>query len=816
MGGVYLSRAHFCVRFYGSTINHGADILNASIGWCPGTTQMDVIDKAFDYYARTENRMVVVAAGNNDPNCPFDYVNSPAKGWNVLSVGAYDDHNDANWSNDTMAGFSEWVNPASIHNDHEKPEIVAPGVAIESIGADGNLAATAVTSGTSFSAPQVAGLAALLIHRNASLRAWPEAGRAIIMASAVHNIDGPSNIPSGQDLKDGAGGIDAALADTVAANGTTDFSNTTPCSGPCWWGLSINSSNFPVGSYLYRSFKASRGEHIRTAISWWSNADCASESNCNYDRLDTDLNLAVYAPDGSLVSGGYSASWDNNYELVDFTAPQTGQYSIGVYKASANETSNYVGVAWVKDGTYLPDLANQYNGNGRVSELYLQNEGSLARNVTVSYINPDGSIPSYASDTCYLTPNQTCRILVSDSNRIPNGGIRSAIVNGGEDVSVAVANQRLSSPYSNGAYTGVQNGLTSGTYYVPTVLRNRSGASGVANTEFAVQNVGLVPMTIQIQLIAWPGTQLLNFTKTSPTIAAGATYRYYLVNESPNNVPDQWYGSAIVTAGGPIAVLSNMVAGSNIIQTINAFQSGNVGPVWMVTQFTSRLANGLSTVLSVQNVSGSTIDANGIQLYCTKDPASPDPATFTVYNGSTLVPNNGGYSFNPVVDITNFPTAWYGSCKVTATANVVVYVQMRFVGGTGNPEDAAAYDAVLASGVGRVIVFPRIRRQPNGTTLASAIGIQNLSTTIATTVVLNYYHNTDCSTADVLGLQFTIQPGASLLRNHRFDDLPIGWCGSLVVSSSVTSINGYAQLKDINTAPGMGDTFMAYDAVTRP
>jgi len=248
-------------------LDQGAEVVNASYRWCTLSTQMDVIDRAFDHYARARNRLLVVATGNNDAICPSDDVDSPAKGWNVLSVGAYDDHNDLNWSNDEMAGFSTWDNPDSPNGDREKPEVVAPGVEIVGIGLNGQLVTNPdLNSGTSFAAPQIAGLAALLIHRNWSLNVWPEASRAIIMASATHNIDGPTGIPTGQDLRDGAGGINAALADTVAQ--TRNYSDIDPCADSCWWGIGIYNTSFPVGTYLYRYFTANRGDFIRVAIAW--------------------------------------------------------------------------------------------------------------------------------------------------------------------------------------------------------------------------------------------------------------------------------------------------------------------------------------------------------------------------------------------------------------------------------------------------------------------------------------------------------------------------------------------------------------------
>jgi hypothetical protein len=175
------------------------------------------------------------------------------------------------------------------------------------------------------------------------------------MASATHNIEGSTGIPSGQDLRDGAGGINAALADTVAQ--TRNLSEVNSCTDSCWWGFYItnDASDFPVDSYLYRYFTAHRGDFIRIAIAWWANADCASESNCNFDRLDTDLHLGIQDPDFEWVPGAWSASWDNNYELVEFVAPKTGIYRIAVYKERSDEPSNYLGIAFVRlHRVYIP------------------------------------------------------------------------------------------------------------------------------------------------------------------------------------------------------------------------------------------------------------------------------------------------------------------------------------------------------------------------------------------------------------------------------------------------------------------------------
>jgi hypothetical protein len=204
-------------------------------------------------------------------------------------------------------------------------------------------------------APQVAGLAALLINRNSSLNIWPEAQRAIIMASATHNIEGPSIIVRGQgDLRDGAGAINADLADRAAqVRGTAS----NPCNSSCWWGESISNSGFPVGTEITRTFNVTTTTLIRVVIAWWSNTDTPA-NNYSFSRLDTDLDLRIKRPDGQWVTEAASTSYDNNYEIGEFVAFQPGQYQIVIRKFRADETSNYLGTALVMIPlpykTYLP------------------------------------------------------------------------------------------------------------------------------------------------------------------------------------------------------------------------------------------------------------------------------------------------------------------------------------------------------------------------------------------------------------------------------------------------------------------------------
>lgn len=332
--------------------DQGARIVNISEGF-EQDNNLNWLDRAFDYWARARFRLITKSAGNIGGS-----ITSPGKGWNVLAVGAYDDINNTNWSDDLMWADSSYINPVSAHNDREKPEVVAVGVNVTAVGV-GDVPVE--RSGTSHAAPQVGGLAALLINRNSSLGIWPEAMHAIIMASATHNIEGPSIIVRGQgDLKDGAGAINADFADQIAQiRGTA--SNT--CYSSCWWGESISNTGFPIGTDLTRNFYISKKSLVRVAIAWWANADTPT-NNYSLSRLDTDLDLRIKGPNGQYLSGVNSLSFDNNYEIIQFFAYETGQYKVVVRKVRANETSNYLGTAVLMIpmpySVYLPLVVNNH------------------------------------------------------------------------------------------------------------------------------------------------------------------------------------------------------------------------------------------------------------------------------------------------------------------------------------------------------------------------------------------------------------------------------------------------------------------------
>jgi serine protease AprX len=155
-----------------------------------------------------EAGIVVVAAGGNAAQSAngatlYGGITAPGNAPWVLTVGASNHQGTSDRSDDTMADFSS-RGPAAIANN-AKPDIVAPGVGIESLSDPNSalytakagflLGGTTPTSyfpylsltGTSMSAPVVSGTVALMIQANPALT--PNAVKAILQYTAQSYAD---------------------------------------------------------------------------------------------------------------------------------------------------------------------------------------------------------------------------------------------------------------------------------------------------------------------------------------------------------------------------------------------------------------------------------------------------------------------------------------------------------------------------------------------------------------------------------------------------------------------------------------------------
>lgn len=297
----------------------GASVFNLSFGADEPTSTVTSFDKYLDYVIRSTGATFTVAVGNSG-----QFGGDPGAGFNQISVGAYDDRGNSAWQNELMASFSSWKNPST---GVEIPQVVAPGVGVTMLdcspsnGMSGN-------QGTSFAAPMVAGVAALCVSRRADLAVSAEAVRAIVMATAWHNIEGSLGAGVNLSTKDGAGGVDARAAFKVAdrlsyAFGTLEAD-------------SFDANGLADGEWLYLQ----AGQKARACLSWDSKVNGAYTS----DVLQADLDLKVYGPQNNLYASSHSAV--QPFEVVSFTAFETGYYRAKIKKSSFNGSMEWYGLAF--------------------------------------------------------------------------------------------------------------------------------------------------------------------------------------------------------------------------------------------------------------------------------------------------------------------------------------------------------------------------------------------------------------------------------------------------------------------------------------
>ncbi len=444
--------------------------------------------------------------------------------------------------------------------------------------------------------------------------------------------------------------------------------------------------------------------------------------------------------------------------------------------------------------------------------------------VSVGYYKPDGSNwPADAANTgpFTVTANFGQKIIAQYFDTTMTAGQGSAIVSSSQPMASVVQIQARNQTPSMGAYNTIS---PSNQFYVPQVLRQRTTVQGLANTQITIQNADSSAITATVHFEPYPGSGFSTFDKTGISLNPGASLLYDVADESSSNLPDGWFGSALVTAqpSKMIDVMSNLFFGSNSLATYSAFPAEVAGSGWALPQFVSRLPNNLSTPVIVQNVSGGTIPTSGITMTCKS--AISSPATMTLTN-TTSVANNAAYAFNPVTDLT-ITGNWTGSCfLMTSSQNVMVLVQMRFPGSNDNFD---AYPALRSTSTYTKVVVPLIsKRQLNG--FATAAVVQNLDQVSTADVTFTYYPSAAYvaggGSAATLAYNRTIPAGGNYIHNHRLTDLgdgiatmPDGWYGTLVVTpqspGTARPLVGFAQLTNyLNPA---GDTWMTHDAFTLP
>ncbi|HET8571769.1 MAG TPA: cell wall-binding repeat-containing protein [Candidatus Limnocylindria bacterium] len=339
-----------------------ADIVNTSLVQ-DTSTGAEEARRYFDSIVDEDGRLAVAASGNY-VNFNSWTVGSPGRAWNVLTVGGTDDRGTAGRGDDRIwyvpsSNGSAYVDPSGTawnpHGDFNKPNLSAPAVSVRTAN---GLAA----SGTSVATPITGGIAAQLIARAPSLAIWPEAVRALLMAGAWRQV----RMPDGSINVDHQGvGLPSAL-----------WSNRIVAGDGRYGGYAIGAVSSGTAQ---QTFSVQAGQVVRVVASWNSHTSGSGDLTKS-DSLLTDFDLQVVQPGGSLV-GSYT--FDNNYEVLEFTAAASGTATIRLPAERLASGGERYALAWSKRSYGTP---TRLAGADRYATAAAISRASFAPGVSAAYV----------------------------------------------------------------------------------------------------------------------------------------------------------------------------------------------------------------------------------------------------------------------------------------------------------------------------------------------------------------------------------------------------------------------------------------------
>jgi subtilisin family serine protease len=285
--------------------DHGVRVMNISIA---GSSSSSTLQSAVNY-AWNKGSVVIAAAGNSSTSSPY----YPAACQNVVSVTATD-------SNDNLAGFSNygsWI------------DLAAPGVSITTLTTGSSYASW---SGTSFSAPIVAGTAALVLSVKPSLSA---AGLVSLLEQNADNIGsstyfGYGRVNAYKAVAAALGTVSVsppAVSISSPANGAT-VSSTVSVQGGATSSSGIASMQFLVDSQQVATASASP-----FAFSWNSATFANGTHTLTVNAYDSLGNMGTASVS---VNVSNTVVKDTTPPAVTITQPVNGATISSVTKANGN------------------------------------------------------------------------------------------------------------------------------------------------------------------------------------------------------------------------------------------------------------------------------------------------------------------------------------------------------------------------------------------------------------------------------------------------------------------------------------------------
>ncbi len=400
----------------------------------------------------------------------------------------------------------------------------------------------------------------------------------------------------------------------------------------------------------------------RTEPAWTQTADILSGASAMFD---TAANAALPAGfDGSAVVQSAQAitaivnriNLTASTPLIDGevrTATQGGA-SAGSFTAFASGTANQMTVP-VTFGGY----------RGYRTTISIQNTGSQPASYNVA-LYPTGVTSPVATVPRLIPPMASARVRLGTDIGVPADFIGTAVISGASGATLVAASETLNETtgvlFSYSGFSGGANVVNT-----PLLFKNYNGwVSGA-------QVVNMSPGTITVNATIYQRDSAVTIGLGGRTLVPNESYTYYL--PAISELPDNFVGSGVFTATGPISVVvqeinetrgagmaySGFGAGTAnisvpvIYKDWNAWDSGiqvqNLGSSDAVVNVTYRLASG-------QNVAeAALITAGNSETFY--QPANSNLTAGTI--GAATVTSNGGQPIVAIVNQVNYNATGDGS-----------------------------------------------------------------------------------------------------------------------------------------------------------
>jgi serine protease AprX len=308
---------------------YGIDVLNLSAGTGGSSDGTDTTSRLINR-AAAAGIVPVVAAGNSG-NKP-QTIGAPAAAKNAITVGAMNDSGGSQTYD--PVGWNLWITSGRgpTLDGRIKPDVVAPGVKIEAAGGSSSTAYTTKT-GTSMSSPFVAGVAALMLDADPTLR--PSGTACAVEDTSTDCADGVLDAsmsmrlkdlvtgtasdwgPAGPDNHFGAGRLDAyAAVDAASALAAKD-------APPAPAHLFASGSLSGTGAVVEHAVPVS-------ATDWPISVTMITPTavSCGSGCVTPDFEVTLLDPSGVRVaSAPVTHLWQEN---LGFTPTVTGTYLVRV------------------------------------------------------------------------------------------------------------------------------------------------------------------------------------------------------------------------------------------------------------------------------------------------------------------------------------------------------------------------------------------------------------------------------------------------------------------------------------------------------